>query len=213
MEIHSPHLEYTYERDVGFARLTNNVEEFLKANVVFKKLIITYNDVVDSVPYVNLTLGTDKNIIRDELLHGIKTSWLYSLNSLRNFQAGVFNKDKVETLYEQVLYFATAEVNYVKDYAIKAVCRLLVCYIEATCGCTFKDLIRALQESEIKVVPFLPKKLLWFILNDAIEQLRELLRSKGIRGKQALTLTLNNRKVLIHTMAMLNEYEGRKYGK
>ena len=211
MEIHTLPLSECLTNDIGEFQLYHNMVKFLETVHVKKRLIVTYGDIENTIKYVNISVG-DKTVIREELLKSIKNSWVYSLNSLKefNFKDKDGHPDRLVSLYYQIEHFSKAEVRNIKEYGITAVCKLLVSYIEEVVGADYKTVLDNFNEGMVKSIikarGHVTRRMLWFILEDALEQIKEQFRTnKIVKNRQALILTINNEKVLIKTLGSISE--------
>nr|DAX15884.1 MAG TPA: hypothetical protein [Caudoviricetes sp.] len=211
MEIHKLPCGTCDRAKVGQSQLVDSMANFLETAYISKRLIVTYDDIESKIPYVNISVG-DKNAIREELLKCFKNSWVYSLNTLKEFnhRDKDGHPDRLVGLYYQLDHFANANITNIKEYAITSVCKLLVSYIEEVIGSDYKTVLDNFNEGMLKSViksnSYVTRNMLWFILEDAIGQIKELFRTnKIVKNKQALILTINNKYVLIKTLSLICE--------
>lgn len=215
MEIHNVKLD-THDGCLdGFSRLYTVVHEFLDHTYTGKRLIITYEDLKEAFPYNILILKADKKEIHNQLKTNFKNSWLYSLSELKTFRTCYSNgkPDKYRSLYEQILYYSEHADNVdLKTYSTHAVTKLLRAYIEEVFTLDMKT-INTCFNSEIEHSVHIPIETLHYVLEDAIDQIREQLRTKQPAHKQALILTVENSRVLLNTLGrLIRNKEENKHG-
>jgi hypothetical protein len=206
MEIHNVKLEAINGDTDGLSRLYSVTYEFLNRAYIGKRLIITYEELKEVFPFNSLLASTDKKEIRNQLKIGFKNSWLYGLNELRAFRVCYSNDkpNKYRSLYEQILYYSDHRDFCVdlKTYSVYAVSKLLREYIEAMFSMDL-DAINTCFNNEIKTHIKIPVETLQFILEDAINQIRNQLGVKQPNHKQAMMLTVENSSVLINTLGLI----------
>lgn len=205
MEIHNVKLGFDSESTDGLSKLYRDAQEFLYRTYIGKRLIITYDELKEAFPFNSLLASNDKKEIRNQLKNSFKGTWLYGLNVLKAFRANYGNSqvDKYRSLYEQIFYYSEHKDDTdLKTYSVYAVSKLLREYIEEMFSIDM-EAINTCFNSEIKIHNKIPIETLRFILENAIEQIRDQLGTKQPNHKQAMILTVENSSVLINTLGII----------